>query len=184
MTDLAKWKKIRESVQKIGWREATEKIFIDPDGNEQSYVTWNRPGLEAAAVIALTKDNQVVIAQQFRQGPELIMDDMPGGLLDDNEDPAAAAKRELLEETGYWTDSPLEPLGFTYRDAYSNIKSYYFLAQNCYQKETPTRLNDEYVVIKLIDIPAFIENAKQGRMTDQAAVLMAYDRLKEIHQEG
>jgi len=183
MTDLTKWKKIRETSQKVGWRYVTEKIFIDPEGNEQSYTTWNRPNDKAAAVIALTPDNRVVIVQMYRQGPEKIQFDLPAGLVDEGEDIEAAARRELLEETGYVTDERLEYLGSYHWGAYNNLESHYFFARNCTQKVTPERIRDEYIVVNLISIEKLIQNAKSGLVGDAAAVLMAYEKLNEI-QEG
>jgi len=52
-------------------------------------------------VVALTEDNQVVLIEQFRQGSERVELEIPSGIIDDEEKPADAALRELLEETGY-----------------------------------------------------------------------------------
>ena len=52
-------------------------------------------------VIALTPDDRVVLVRQFRVGAEKVCIEIPGGLVDPGEDAAAAAARELLEETGY-----------------------------------------------------------------------------------
>jgi ADP-ribose pyrophosphatase len=52
-------------------------------------------------VIALTPDNRVVLVRQFRPGTREICLEIPGGMVDDDEEPAAAAVRELAEETGY-----------------------------------------------------------------------------------
>jgi ADP-ribose pyrophosphatase len=52
-------------------------------------------------IVALTEDNQVVLIEQFRQGSDRIELEIPSGIIDEDEDPADAAIRELLEETGY-----------------------------------------------------------------------------------
>lgn len=62
---------------KLGWRTLVRKVFTDPDGVKQEYYTKDLAQQVSVAVIALTKDNKVVVAEQFRPGPELIMQEIP-----------------------------------------------------------------------------------------------------------
>jgi 8-oxo-dGTP pyrophosphatase MutT (NUDIX family) len=52
-------------------------------------------------VIALTRDDRVVLIRQYRHGAERVHVEIPGGMVDPGEDHATAARRELAEETGY-----------------------------------------------------------------------------------
>lgn len=58
-------------------------------------------------VYALTLDGMVVCLRQYKHGPRKVALTLPGGLMLDDEEPLKAAKRELLEETGFvsvdWT---------------------------------------------------------------------------------
>lgn len=51
-------------------------------------------------VYAMTRDGMVACLRQYKHGPRKVSLTLPGGLIDAGEDPAEAAKRELLEETG------------------------------------------------------------------------------------
>ena len=52
-------------------------------------------------VVAATTDDELVMVRQYRFGVEELSLEVPGGMLEDGEDPIVAARRELGEETGY-----------------------------------------------------------------------------------
>jgi 8-oxo-dGTP pyrophosphatase MutT (NUDIX family) len=52
-------------------------------------------------VIAITDDDRVVLVRQLRFGTRETSLELPGGMIDAGEDPAAAALRELREESGW-----------------------------------------------------------------------------------
>lgn len=58
-------------------------------------------------VIAITEDGKFVIERQYRHGTQSVDYELCAGTIEDGEAPIDAAKRELLEETGYeggeWT---------------------------------------------------------------------------------
>ena len=56
-------------------------------------------------VIARTPKDEIVMIWQYRFGTDELSLEIPGGVIDPGEEPMAAAKRELLEETGYGAQS-------------------------------------------------------------------------------
>jgi len=56
-------------------------------------------------VIAETPDGELVFIWQYRFGTDEMSLEIPGGVIDPGEEPIAAARRELLEETGYEAES-------------------------------------------------------------------------------
>ncbi len=78
-------------------------------------------------VIALTDREDVVLIRQYRHGIGEVTLEIPGGLMDADE-PLAAAKRELLEETGYRAEEWID-LGYVHPNpAIQNNRCYTFLA--------------------------------------------------------
>jgi 8-oxo-dGTP pyrophosphatase MutT (NUDIX family) len=54
------------------------------------------------AVVPLTEDGRLVMVRQWRHAAQCWSLELPGGVMDPGDaDPVAAARRELLEETGY-----------------------------------------------------------------------------------
>lgn len=59
---------------------------------------------EVAGILAVTKDNNIVLVEQYREPVQKVCVEIPAGLIGDidpNEDFLDGAKRELIEETGY-----------------------------------------------------------------------------------
>ncbi len=52
-------------------------------------------------VVPITPEGNVVLIRQFRAGTAEVTIEVPGGMVDEGEDPRTAGLRELEEETGY-----------------------------------------------------------------------------------
>jgi ADP-ribose pyrophosphatase len=76
------------------------------EADDWQYVE-RKKGKSAVAVLAVTGAGEVILTEQFRRPLGKRVIDYPAGLVGDegNHDPAATAKQELEEETGYTCDS-------------------------------------------------------------------------------
>lgn len=94
--------------QRLGAREvARTRIFsvesVDfhhpARAKPQDFFLINAP--DWVNVVAVTTDDRLVLVRQFRYGTNDFSIEIPGGIIDQGEDPIAAGVRELREETGY-----------------------------------------------------------------------------------
>ena len=85
-------------------------------------------------IFAITKNNKVPLVRQYKHGAQEILLELPAGYMDDNEDPLASAKRELLEETGF-ESAKWKQLAFYYKNPTKSRGSniYIFLAKEAKQ---------------------------------------------------
>jgi len=170
------------TVTKVGYLTVVSKHFVLPNGKTTQFDIDHPDGTALAGVIALLPDKRVLVARQFRPGPEKLMDDLPGGFVENGENPEEAVRREFSEETGFALGE-LTYLGQVQTDAYTNITRHYFLATNCTPVDRQTTWDEnEFIEQRLITIDELISNAKEGRMTDSVAVLLAYDKLKALSE--
>jgi ADP-ribose pyrophosphatase len=177
------WKRVEPTVvTKIGYRTVLVKHFIMPSGRLIDWTVMNEDGWAAACAVALTSDNKVIVARQFRPGAEQIFDELPGGIVDKGDTPETCVVRELAEETGY-KPGRVEYLGACHYDANTNGDRHYFLLTDCTPtKEGQQQSEDEDIEVQLISIEDLIKIAKSGKMSDPGGVFMAYDKLLELKQ--
>ena len=123
--------------------------------------------LEAGAwvnVVPVTPDEEVVLVRMFRHGIQGESLEVPGGLMDPGDaDPAAAAARELLEETGY-AGGPLRLLGaVTSNPAILTNRTHCFVTRDARPVAGPDPEDDEELTVELrpvAEIRALLESGE------------------------
>jgi ADP-ribose pyrophosphatase len=73
---------------------------VDLGGRRGIETFWSVRTGGYVAVVALTDDGLIPLVSQFRPAVEAHVLELPSGTIEENEAPADAARRELLEETG------------------------------------------------------------------------------------
>src|SRR4051812_4714832 len=93
-----KWKVLSsEYLSKFNYFTARKDRCETPEGKivEQYYVV--ELGLTVCA-LGITEDDQAILIKQYRHPIEKTIIEIPGGFIDENEDPAKAVAREFSEE--------------------------------------------------------------------------------------
>ena len=122
-------------------------------------------------VVAITDDERVVLVRQLRFGTRNKSLELPGGMIERGEDPAAAALRELREETG-WQAARTEPLVVTHPNPSlqgNRLHSFVARGASLVGAPKPDEHEDcEAVLAPLSDV---------ARMLDEGEIVHALDHM-------
>jgi ADP-ribose pyrophosphatase len=163
MQTIQKWEELsRETVFHQYGRGVEKVAYRLPNGKETDF--YIKKEGRAACVVALTKDNRVIVTKQFRPGPDEILLELPGGGVGGDETPEEAVERELLEETGYRGN--IQFVGKIFHDAYSTNVRHCFVATECEKVADQNLDENEQIEVVLLTLPEFRELLRSGKMTD------------------
>jgi ADP-ribose pyrophosphatase len=143
-----------------------ETFFVDKDKH-------------SVGIVVFTNDNKFVLVKQWRPNVEKEVIEIPGGSIEENEEPINAAKRECKEETGYFGDFvhlasiPYSPYSLGIRHTY--------LCQNAKKINDELDLDpNEIIKVVLLDMKEVRELIKTGKIRNFDAIYMALDKLNII----
>lgn len=123
-------------------------------------------------VIPVTPEGDVVLVRQYRHGIRSATLEIPGGLVDD-EDPAAGAARELLEETGYAAREFVHLGTVDAQPALQDNRCHTYLALGAVAVAEPRPDAGEDLVVERFPLAEVPERVRRGDIT-HGLVLAAF----------
>jgi 8-oxo-dGTP pyrophosphatase MutT (NUDIX family) len=190
-------------VYKSQWMQVYEDSVIYNDNNDKnnkiissshSNKIFNRIKVaDTVIIIPIFEDGSLLMVEGYRHGAGENLLELPGGFIEENEEPSQAAKRELIEETKHSCDS-LELINWFYTwPGRTSQKNYVFVAKglknnndlllgNNYDNDIQSNDDDERD-IKIHKLPRgqiIAELTKNGRRIKSSPTISALFLVKEI----
>lgn len=136
----------------------------------------------AAAMLAVTKDNKVLLVKQHRFPHGYVLE-IPAGTLDSGERARACAIRELQEETGYKAKKMEHFLTYYPSIGYNLEAIHCFLATGLEKVSSLKLDNDEILSVVKIDIKKLIKMIRAGKIQDSKTIcaVLTYAIKKKLY---
>jgi ADP-ribose pyrophosphatase len=133
-------------------------------------------------VFGITTHQEVVLVRQYRHGIGRVVVELPSGAIESSdENPMEAAKRELLEETGYTGDQFLQTGVVSPNPANHANLTYCFLAKSLQKVGSPRIDENEQVETVLVPLEKAVAMLQKGDFLQALHISSIYYALKALN---
>ncbi|MBA7674792.1 ADP-ribose pyrophosphatase [subsurface metagenome] len=124
---------------------------------------------DCIAIVAIDADDNILLVKQFRKPVEKELLEIPAGGIDPGEDPEAAVRRELREETGYLPQRVERLGGFYSAPGYCSEYLYLYLATDLVPSQLFAEDTEEISLVRvpITQIPGLVTS---GRLSDAKSI--------------
>ncbi|QQS04387.1 MAG: NUDIX hydrolase [Fibrobacterota bacterium] len=134
-------------------------------------------------VLAVLADGSVPMVRQFRQAIDKVLLELPAGVVEPSEDPAAAARRELSEETGVTGGTLRHLLRYAHAEGYSTAwLDVYLLVGASRGVARPDA--DERLEVEYMDLASYESLVRSGGFSDAKTLLAFHCARPFLRAEG
>lgn len=164
--------------RELAYKGSIIDYYVDtiqlPDGRQAKWDHISHNG--AAAVIAVTDENKILLVRQYRNSIDRQTLEIPaGGVQNINEPTKYCAARELEEETGYKANELEFLIKIKTAIAFTNENIDIYIAKGL--KKTQQNLDpDEFIAIEEFDLDTLLKMIFSGELQDSKTVsaILAY----------
>jgi ADP-ribose pyrophosphatase len=127
----------------------------------------------SAVMMAMDDKKRILLVRQYRLPAEKHLWELPAGKVDDGEKPLEAAKRELVEETGYKAKKWTKLASFWVSPGYVQERMTIFLAQDLVEGEA-TPMDDEQIEARWFKRKEVGAMIREGKIEDAKTIIGYY----------
>lgn len=146
----------------------TQDHVVDPSGFEIHRAIVQHPG--SAVMMAVDTHQRVLLVRQYRVPARGYLWELPAGRLDAGETPLQAARRELIEETGYRAKHWKKLVTFYPSPGFVAEKMTIFLATGLTAGEA-TPMDDERIETRWFTAKEIEQSVRSGKVMDGKTML-------------
>jgi ADP-ribose pyrophosphatase len=158
----------------------TEEHAKDPGGFEIRRAIVHHAG--SAVMMAVDNRRRILLVRQYRLPAKAYLWELPAGKVDPGEKPLQAAKRELIEETGYRAKKWKKLISFYPSPGFVSEKMTIFLATGL-TAGPPQPMDDERIESRWFPAPQ-LERMIRGNKIQDGKTIIGYFVWKNGHHEG
>ena len=136
-------------------------------------------GPDWASVLCVTEASEVVLVRQYRHGIARDSLELPAGVIEPNETPEEAARRELAEETGYESSDWVSIHSVSTEPARHTTRAHFFCARGAHLARPAAPEESEVlelVKVPLADLPRLATDGSIIHGVHIGAILAAFQR--------
>lgn len=134
-------------------------------------------------MVAVTENDELILVKQYRHGVKEFVLEIPGGVIDPGEDAITAARREMLEETGYAFDTATELASLYPNPATSDNKTTTFLltgGRKVQEQDLDDQEEIDVVLVSPEEVKQLLLENKIGQALHTASLFYGLHRLGYI----
>ncbi|HBY99458.1 MAG TPA: hypothetical protein DEP84_36890 [Chloroflexi bacterium] len=167
---LSKWQTLSTVV---AFRNKWLTVLLDqvrlPGGKVYEYTRIHRDS-QGVGVAVLDERGRILLEREYRHAVGEVIWQLPGGLYGPDEEPLAAAQRELREETGLDAEEWSELGRFHDNPALTNAVNTLYLARKVRQAQVAAPDHAEFVTAEWCDLAWVQSAARRGEITDRTVL--------------
>ncbi len=157
------WQQIRSRVVFDHPRiRLVEDTVVLPSGRQTEWLRFQE-GPDFVLVICVGTDQRILLSRQYCHPIGRVVHEFPGGLVDAGESYTEAARRELMEEVG-WYAHQLDEIGtFLPNVRRSSVRAWVYVATDLEERHLPAD-SEEFIAYEGVDVATLEARMRTGEL--------------------